>query len=143
MKNRIIGFCVSVFVILTTVLIPIFINNDFLKDSYLIIYLVMKCLYLLALIGFSLYFFVKGSANSMMCSVLGITALFQLLPLSIRGLAAHQCQIVYSILILMIGLILYLAVIGGLMIMNGKMIKSDEKSIGKEIPIENEKTTLE
>lgn len=143
MKNRIIGFCISILVILTTVLIPIFIDNDFLKNSYLIIYLIIKCLYLLALIGFSFYFFIKDSANSIMCSVLGITAAFQLLPLSIRGLAVHQCQIIYSILVLMVGLILYLAIIGGLMIMNGKMNKSDEKNIGKEIPIESETTTLE
>ncbi len=143
MKNRFIGFVVALLGIVLAVTIPFVIANDDLQDAYLTLYIVTKCLYLVAFAGLAIYFFIKGSANTTMFSVLGITALFQFVPLGIRALAHSHCHLIYPVIVLIGGFAIYLALVGALMTMNAKMVRSDAKYVGKEIPVEEEKATLE
>lgn len=143
MKNRIIGFCVALLGVVLAVTIPFVIENAYLKDAYLALYIVTKCLYLFVFVGLILYFFVKGNANTTMFGVLGITAVFQFVPLGIRALSFYECHLVYPVVVLIVGFAIYLAVIGALMTMNRKMVASDLKYEGKEIRVAEEKATLD
>lgn len=105
-------------------------------DSYLALYITSKVLFGLLFIGSFVYCFAKKTANGVTASLVGVTALFQLIPLAIRGIfLAGNRPVLWSILLLCFSLMVYLAFFGGLVTMGKKMVEADEKYVGHEIEV--------
>ncbi len=104
--------------------------------SFMPIYLISKIILGLLFIGSFIYCYTKKTANGITGSLVGVSVVFQFIPLAIRGIyVASNEPLIWSIIVLCLSLIIYLALFGGIISMGKKMLESDEKYRCNEIPV--------
>jgi len=110
-------------------------------QAQLAIYVVAKVLFGMGLVFATLYpLFKKENATGMTFLLVGVSVLFQLLPLLFRGLYQNlPNDLAWTSSILCVAAIVYIALAYGLTHSNEKMIKANEKAEGKTIDIHEEK----
>ncbi len=135
MKKNLYFLLICLLGVVIIVICPFFMGA--IKDNNLLaMYLVAKILYGLLFVGSFTYCFVKKTANGITGSLVGISAIFQFIPLVIRWVfAASNKPVLWSIIILCVSLMIYLALFGGIITMGKKMVEADEKYQCNEIPV--------
>ena len=104
-----------------------------------ILYIVAKCLAVIALAGVVfLYFFKKDTANYAIQYI--ATVIFQFVPLVIRYLSVFDFGFVVSVVILFVALLLYCCLIFGLWILSCKAAKATRNLEGEKLSPKEEKT---
>jgi len=132
----------SVLVLALVIIVPFLFTNKFPSDGALAVYLVGKIIYGLLLVGTIVYCFVKETSNGITLSLSLLSGLFQLIPLSQRLVLHSNANnpIVWSVLILVLSLVLYVVFLGLSLTSNKKMVSSNHAYEGKEIAVKEEST---
>jgi len=134
MKGNRLSLLIISFVILVFDVALAFILNAYSVKNVSILYIVSKCIAVIALIGTVVIgFFKKDIANYILIYV--ITIIYQFVPLSIRYLLFLEKGFIISILILFISTLVYLGLEFGLISLSKKTLKSTEELKGKEIGV--------
>lgn len=142
MKRSSLYFLISDFIIVFLIIfIPFFIDNTHIvaSNANLTIYIVSKVICGLLLLGSLVYLLVKKQADGVASTIMFSTIITQLIPLFVRliidNVAAQKDVILYSGLLLGIYFFVFVIFSGAMIIMNKKMVKSDETSEGNTIPV--------
>lgn len=132
----------SVLVLALVIIVPFLFTNKFPSDGALAVYLVSKIIFGLLLAGTVIFCFVKETSNGITLSLSILSGVAQFIPLAQRYLLQSNANssIVWSVIILVLSLVAYVAFLGLTLASNKKMVKSNHMYEGKEIEIKEEST---
>lgn len=142
MKSKLYSIIIFILVLLLIVALPILWKvSDILviPNDLLWIYITAKVIATLSFIVVFLLTLWKKKAPSVSFILLLAATIYQVVPLLMRVLLVEELQI-WSITSLIVLTTVYLAVTFGVLIMNDKMIVSEQKYQGNQIPVKEEST---
>lgn len=141
---------ISLVTLLLMILVPIFLDNSVfylengdVNSTNLALYLVSKILLGVIFLGVVAYLLFKKPAQTMTATLLGISVIFQIIPLLVRYICVwdFQKELISSIvLVLAVGV--YGILLVGSFAANKKMVESEEKFQGAEIPLQNSEDVI-
>lgn len=135
MKEKKIYLAITSFLILLFDIGLVFILNVYSVKNTEAIYIISKCITLLAFACVTILGFFKKDLASYFLQYI-ITIVFQFVPLAIRYLSAIKKGFIVSVIILFISVLFYMCVEYGLLLLNKKTRKALENLKGYEIDIE-------
>ncbi len=140
MKKNIYFLLVAIVALALVIALPFFFNNDY-GQSFTAVYLSNKILFALLFVLSIGYCFFKNTANGISWSLIVINVAAQFVPFIIRCFYKYldSRQLLFSVIIAAVALIAYIALSGGVITMNRKMILADKKYEGHEIEIVEDK----
>lgn len=142
MKSKLYSIIIFILVLLLIVALPILWKvSDILviPNDLLWIYITAKVIATLSFIVVFLLTLWKKKAPSVSFILLLAATIYQVVPLLMRVLLVEELQI-WSITSLIVLTTVYLSVTFGVLIMNDKMIVSEQKYQGNQIPVKEEST---
>ena len=86
-------------------------------------------------VGAVSYALFANTSNGVSLSLVGIASLYQFLPLAVRALLGVDNATLWVLVLLIASLMIFVALVGGIITMNKKMVKSEKASEGKTIEI--------
>lgn len=140
MKRKQVLIPVASIILILIVIIPIFLNNDFMDNSELkIVYFIAKgAAILLFLAGFS-YLLLNKVTNHNFYILSFVFLLYQLMPLFTRLIIKHSDKpVVWSVILLLISILIVVLVVGIIIIINDERFNSKNNLRNKKKEIENE-----
>ncbi len=139
MKKNIYFLLIALISLALVIAIPFFLNNN-LGDTFMAVYLISKILFGVLFLSSIAYCFLANTANGISLSLIVLNVITQFIPLVIRGLfRLENRQLLWSIIFLGVALIVYIAISGGIITMNKKMLKAETKYQGHEIEVVEDK----
>jgi hypothetical protein len=141
--NKIVFFSSMSIILILVILLPILLNptwpiND---QAHFAIYLTAKIFFGLSFLGAVIYSLRKETnATGITFWLIAITGVFQLLPLGLRALAQNaKSGNIWPTLILLLGALIEIALVGGFLVMNRRMVESNKAAEGKSDEIKPER----
>ena len=145
MKKNLTIVCVSAIILALVIALPFFFDNKEIKffDNILAMYIANKIVFGLVFIFSIAWCVIKERAKGMVYITFVTAGLLQGLPALCR-LAPRMKDfgVGFEIIILALGLIIFVTMFALITWSSKKQLVSDEKYVGKEIPVQEEKTIL-
>lgn len=119
--------------------LPFAFDNSFLAvQNNLVIYLFAKILCGMIYVGTAIYVFVMPTANTITASTLGISLGLQIVPLILRFILPLSAGFVWSVVILIVAILIFVAFLGLSLTSNTKILDAEKKSEGSTIAVKDE-----
>jgi len=133
-------FGISLILVLALIAtLPFVFDNAFLTvQNNLVIYLFAKILCGIIYIGTAIYVFVMPTANTITMSTLGISLGLQFVPLILRYVLPLSTGFVWSVVILIVAMLFFVAFLGLSLTSNTKILDAEKKSEGRTIDVKDE-----
>ena len=133
-------FGISLILVLAIIVaLPFVFDNSFLAvQNNLVIYLFAKILFGIIYIGTAIYVYTMPTANTITASTLGIALVLQFVPLALRFVLPLSTGFVWSVIILIVAVLLFVAVLGLSLTSNTKILEAEKKSEGRTIEVKDE-----
>lgn len=124
--------------------LPFGFDNSLFTDSMLGYYIAAKVVFFLTLIAAVVYSLLSKAPTGSGSWLAGIAFAFQLIPLGLRYLllTGYGAAGTWCIVIMVLCVVAFVGLALGLSWQDSRMIKNDEESAGKTIPVEPEKVSL-
>lgn len=136
MKKNIYFAIFSFLALVLIVAVPCLLKNTFLDNNALTaLYITSKVIWGLMFVGTVSYALFANTSNGVSLSLVGIASLYQFLPLAVRALLGVDNATLWVLVLLIASLMIFVALVGGIITMNKKMVKSEKASEGKTIEI--------
>ena len=136
MKKNIYFAIFSFLALVLIVAVPCLLKNTFLDNNALTaLYVTSKVIWGLMFVGAVSYALFANTSNGVSLSLVGIASLYQFLPLVVRALLGVDNATLWVLVLLIASLMIFVAIVGGIITMNKKMVKSEKASEGKTIEI--------
>jgi len=110
--KKLVFLSISILLFVLSIVIPFFENNVFSSLKYQAIYIVSKVTFILPLIFFAIYFYIKEEDQVFQSLILFFMAFVELIPLTIRFCFEWSFPLLYSISIYIVGVIIVVLLIG-------------------------------
>lgn len=145
MKKNIVIVCISAIILALIIVLPFCFKNDELRlsDKIFALYITNKIVFGLIFVFSVAWCVIKERAKGfvyitlvMACLLQGIPALCRLAP------RMKDFGMGFEIIMLALGLIIFIGVFAMIAWSSKKQLVSDEKYVGKEIPVQEEKVIL-
>jgi hypothetical protein len=141
--NKIVFFSSMSIILILIVLLPILINSSWpINDqAHFAIYLTAKIFFGLSFVAAVIYSLRKETnATGITFWLIAITGIFQFLPLGLRALAQNaKSGNIWPSVILLLGALIEIALVGGFLVMNRRMVESNKAAEGKSDEIKPER----
>lgn len=119
--------------------LPFAFDNSFLAvQNNLVIYLFAKILCGMIYVGTAIYVFVMPTANTITASTLGISLGLQIVPLILRFILPLSAGFVWSVVILIVSILIFVAFLGLSLTSNTKILDAEKRSEGSTIAVKDE-----
>lgn len=136
MKKNIYFAIFSFLALVLIVVVPCLLKNTFLDNNTLTaLYVTSKVIWGLMFVGCVSYALFANTSNGVSITLVGIASLYQFLPLVVRALLGVDNATLWILVLLVVSLMIFVALVGAIISMNKKMVKSEKESEGKTIEI--------
>lgn len=126
------------------VALPFVFDNSFLDvQNNLVMYLLAKILCGLIYVGTAIYVFVVPTARTITSSTLWFSLGLQIAPLIIRFILPLSSGLVWSVIILVLAILIFVALLGLSLTSNKKILAAEKKSEGRTIAVKDERDLVD